>query len=91
MPRIELYRPSNGTEGEIFQAEWCERCRRDTPKRPCRILTNAMALWTDDASYPKEWRYVGDRPVCTAFKENKERAPVVRCHKPGKDQQDLFA
>jgi len=23
------YRPSNGSEGEMFQAQWCYRCERD--------------------------------------------------------------
>jgi hypothetical protein len=86
--RIELYRPSNGTEGESFMGEWCYQCRRDTPKRPCSILTRTMAFDKDDKQYPTEWRYVGERPVCTAFVE--KGTPVVRTHKPGKDQQELF-
>jgi hypothetical protein len=23
---IKKYRPSNGTEGAIFESEWCEKC-----------------------------------------------------------------
>lgn len=90
MIAIKLYRPANGTEGEIFQAEWCSRCRLDTKRKECAILTAALAFEVHEKGYPRAWRYVGDRPVCDAFEEKKTRAKVVRSHKPGKDQQDLF-
>jgi hypothetical protein len=28
---FEPYRPSNGTEGEYFQEEYCYRCKHDDP------------------------------------------------------------
>jgi len=62
------YRPSNGTEGEIFMEKWCERCMLDTEDNPCEILTSTLAFEIDDPEYPKEWRYDFDgRPMCTKF------------------------
>jgi hypothetical protein len=29
----EPYRPSNGTEGEMFQEQWCEKCEHDLAAR----------------------------------------------------------
>ena len=66
-----LYRPSNGTEGEIFSATFCDRCRQpsevayrelgdDAPSNPdgtigCPILAASMAFVQDEPEYPKEW------------------------------------
>lgn len=37
----KYYMPSNGTEGMIFMAEFCDKCY----KQPnCTILTNSMVL-----------------------------------------------
>jgi hypothetical protein len=64
------YRPSNGTEGEIFMEKWCERCMLDTEDNPCEILTCALCFDIDESDYPKEWRYdYAGRPMCTAFVE----------------------
>lgn len=90
MIALKLYRTANGTEGERFQTEWCQQCRRDTPKKACHILTASMAFETHEKGYPRAWHYVGDRPVCDAFEEKKDRPKVVRSHKPGKGQMDLF-
>lgn len=53
------YRPSNGTEGEIFVAAWCQHCARYGDDyefgAPCPILTETYALDADSADYPKEW------------------------------------
>jgi hypothetical protein len=73
---IELYRPSNGTEGECFMARWCAVCRHDRGSRDesleldgCNILAMTMAVCSaNDPDHPKEWRYGDDgHPVCTAF------------------------
>ena len=81
--KTERYRPSNGTEGEIFQEEWCERCAKDSPSRPCSILTRTMALAVDEPGYPKQWvrDAEGDwprNPRCTAFAEPKTRGRPSR-------------
>jgi hypothetical protein len=89
MSRIKLYRPSNGTEGDSFMSAWCERCRKGWKDGGCAIVGLTMALDMDDPNYPREWRYVDDKPTCTAFVDrDTPRAP--RAHKPSVDQQDLF-
>lgn len=97
------YRPSNGTEGEIFEAAWCDHCRRDAAFRRfydsngavggdqpdgCAILCSAHAFDIGDDGYPSEWVYGPDgQPRCTAFSD--EDAPPVgeRCC----STVDLFA
>ena len=71
------YRPSNGTEGEIFHAASCARCTKwergldpDGWDDGCLIEARAMLYDIDDAVYPKEWVYGPDgQPTCTAFDE----------------------
>ena len=59
------YRPSNGSEGELFMASWCDNCQ----KQPvCDIPGNAMAFGVSDPLYPPEWTYDEcGQPCCTAF------------------------
>lgn len=71
----EPYRPSNGSEGEWFMAHWCARCVKDTPSKPCRIITLTMALGLDDKGYPREWVEDDDGPRCTAFSDHKADPP----------------
>lgn len=73
----DLYRPSNGTEGEMFQEQYCYRCRHDRDWRekeenPCDILTRTLWLGTEDPDYPVEWIYDPEGvPTCTAFEEDR--------------------
>ena len=67
----EPYRPSNGTEGDIFRADWCEKCTKDVDG-DCRIIALSMAYDVDEPEYPKEWRRRADATEwpgaeCTAF------------------------
>lgn len=89
MADIELYCPSNGTEGEIFMGQWCARCQRDRGSREpdgdgCDIIAMTMAFRVDDPEYPKEWRRDGPSgPRCTAFlaegaEEPQDPAAAVR-------------
>jgi hypothetical protein len=88
------YRPSNGTEGEIFDSVWCAGCERDAsyrrgqdPHVGCRIIAYAMACRIDDPDYPKEWVTGGGKgPRCTAFIPKGEEVPPARCDKTA----DLF-
>lgn len=78
-PAWEPYRPSNGTEGEMFMEQWCSRCARDVayrnnkPEYGCRILAATFVFDIDDPEYPKEWiRQATDdewpgTARCTAF------------------------
>lgn len=69
------YRPSNGTEGEIFQSLWCAKCAFEKAYRDsdgdqpgCEILTATMIYGVDSPGYPEHWIYDGDgQPKCTAF------------------------
>lgn len=76
------YRPSNGTEGMMFTARFCDRCKRDEPARRddfengCPIYAATMAYELDDAKYPREWivNAIGDpydaTARCTAFEHD---------------------
>lgn len=64
------YRPSNGTEGTIFMAQFCDRCTKDD----CWIIIDTFRLSIDDPEYPKEWTFDEDgEPTCTAFTAFSER------------------
>ena len=80
------YRPSNGTEGDMFMAEWCEHCEHDSRWRDdpesagCPILCDTMIYHTRDPEYPKEWIYDQEgRPSCTAFTQ--VVGSTARCNK----------
>ncbi len=68
---LRIYRPSNGTEGDIFMGEWCANCALanfDDPDRACMINLRALAHHIDEPEYPAEWNYSdGGVPQCTAF------------------------
>lgn len=75
----ERYRPSNGTEGERFMARWCEKCVKDTPSKPCRIIALTMSLGIDHKDYPPEWVEDDDGPRCTAFADHaKPSSNIIR-------------
>jgi hypothetical protein len=73
------YRPSNGTDGMIFDDAWCSRCQHDATAREderafgCEILSRTLIFARDDAEYPTEWveddvpYKAGSNPRCTAF------------------------
>ena len=46
------YRPSNGTEGEIFEATWCDHCQRDAAFR--RFFDSNGAIGGDQPDYPRD-------------------------------------
>jgi len=68
------YRPSNGTEGDYFMADFCNKCAREAAYRRdpdandcCDILVMTFAVGIDDPAYPKEWVTDDKGPRCTAF------------------------
>ncbi|WP_153116047.1 hypothetical protein [Rhodocyclus tenuis] len=94
------YRPSNGTEGEIFISHWCFACQRDKALREdrdvfecddnerCDIVGNTMCYDVEDEKYPKEWRIGNDgQPCCTAFVPAGDPIPTPRCERT----LDMFA
>lgn len=67
--RIKLYRPCNGTEGDWFRAQFCDRCQRDRPEveEYCEILGLTFAYDVDAPEYPRQWVLEDGHPRCTAF------------------------
>lgn len=66
------YRPSNGTEGDLFQMQFCDRCTKEHGKNNnvCEIVLLTMCHDEQDAAYPAEWKFdEAGRPVCTAFEK----------------------
>lgn len=69
----KLYRPSNGSEGMYFTAEFCERCVHDkftenNPEDGCPQLAASLAFGVKDPEYPREWIYDDEgHGTCTKF------------------------
>ena len=65
----EKYRPSNGTEGEMFMEKFCYRCiHEDGDENLCNILSSTFWHDVDDKESPPEWQYGKDgQPLCTKF------------------------
>lgn len=81
---IEKYRPSNGTEGDIFMSKWCANCIEDTELSPCEIIFRTLTYNEDDEEYPDKWTYNdAGIPICTAFAA---KDTPYRCS----DTKDMF-
>ncbi len=86
-PQTKKYRPSNGTEGDIFEDRFCNRCKREAKFRRtedgsdgCSILMKVMAYAVDDPKYPAEWIVnlhdpYGSTARCTAFRHEDDPGP----------------
>lgn len=72
-PMTKPYRPANGTDGDMFMAVFCNRCKfRETGDDACPILIATMFANIGDPEYPKEWvvdegDVFGKTSRCTAF------------------------
>lgn len=69
---MDAYFPSNGTEGDDFEAKWCAHCLADKPERGCQILD--YSRW---ACHVPQWVYRHGMPWCTAFEEDADNP--ARC------------
>lgn len=68
----QKYRPSNGTEGMIFEEHYCQDCKLGD--KQCLIWGNAFFFDKANEKYPSELQYGPDgQPTCTAFDEIDER------------------
>jgi len=82
----EKYQPSNGTDGDIFRARFCDQCAHenlgdDADEDPCEILGRTFAYSIDHKNYPSEWTYdENGEPTCTRFLHDSE-TPNHRCTK----------
>lgn len=82
----EQYTPSNGTEGTLFFAAWCEQCARDRSMREgesvdecdddelCPIIARAYL------GKAVEWRRLPNADtICTAFRHMEDEPEKPRC------------
>ena len=80
------YQPSNGTEGMMFEAEFCDICLVDEKYRQtldgtygCRILDFAMMREPTDKDYPNQWTHDKEgKPICTGFIPMNGHVPVPK-------------
>ncbi len=72
------YRPSNGTEGDMFMAAWCERCAlADYDGDGCMIQFRTLMHGIGDPEYPAEWNLTSAGiPQCTAFTADQPADPM---------------
>lgn len=68
----KLYRPSNGTEGMIFEEHYCSQCIHDNPDpnhpKKCELIVRAMCFYETEPEYPLEWTYDAlGHPRCTNY------------------------
>ncbi len=62
------YRPSNGTEGDIFEESYCQDCKRYG--EPCMIFGAMLFHEIGEPGYPPEIVYGDDgQPTCKAFED----------------------
>jgi hypothetical protein len=70
---MNLYRPSNGTEGMGFTDEYCMQCLHCDPdpdgEKQCDIMMRSFCYNTNEPEYPTEWCYVYDKPTCTNWQK----------------------
>lgn len=77
----EPYRPSNGTEGDIFMDKFCFNCKNNPEENPCLILRDSLAYHIDNPHYPKEWIEDEKGERCTAFQDIDDLDVTPRCEK----------
>lgn len=70
----ESFRPSNGTEGMIFEEHFCSQCIHQNPdptkNKNCEVAMLAFCFDERDKEYPREWIFNADGwPVCTKWQK----------------------
>ena len=83
------YRPSNGTEGDCFMAQFCERCQK---QKRCTIMARTMAFDVTEPQYPREWIRddANGNGICTAFVPQGTVHYKPRTIRPAKTQRSLL-
>lgn len=62
------WRPANGTEGDMFQEMYCDKCRINPCH--CSILSYSFYYNITDKLYPTELQIGKDgQPTCTKFEK----------------------
>lgn len=85
---MKPYRPSNGTDGDWFQDDWCSKCHFEHGKKQCKTLNLTMFFDTNDKEYPKEWVYKDGNPVCLKYRPYKP--PCLKADYQDDKQRGLF-
>jgi len=82
------FRPSNGTEGMMFDAVFCDVCVKEcVAGNYCKIRGLVMAFNYDDPEYPNEWVFGDDGwPMCSSYK----RRGGPRRRRPCPKTPDMF-
>ena len=63
------YMPSNGTEGMVFTAAWCDTCIHQHPNPEKKPQCVDVQLKSMIGEQPPEWIYNHDgKPICTKYK-----------------------
>ena len=87
----QRYRPSNGTEGEMFYDRWCAACRHDI-NDDCPIFAATLIYDCDDPGYPDAWQYGADgQPLCTMFEDKDKGKHQPQAGPVHPNQLPLFA
>ena len=81
------YMPSNGTEGEVWTEQWCDKCLRRAldPGAKTQCVHELRALAGEDN---KRWYYVDGVPTCLSFRDRKLKKRYAR--KQDKRQTTLW-
>ncbi len=95
--QFEPYRPSNGSEGRRFEAEFCDRCAHDDGEAVypdpgcCVIRMNAFVFDKREEGFPRDtWVYFNGRPMCLAFRERRGGDGDEPYTSPDPSQLNLF-
>ena len=63
----QKYRPSNGTEGDLFIELWCEQCAHNLSDG-CSIITDSLCYDVTHPNYPNALQYAPNgQPCCKAY------------------------
>jgi len=67
---IQKYRPSNGSEGECFQEEFCYKCQFYDDYFGCPILNATAVFDVANKKYPNQWTADDgfENPTCSGFR-----------------------
>ena len=92
-----VYCPGNGTEGDYFEAEFCDQCKNEDAdaEQWCEIHNDALFYDTHEEGYPRDWwvKFNG-KPTCLAFRQRDDGDDGDRggqpVRTPDPDQLDLF-
>ena len=70
-----LYKPANSMEGGQFMAAWCSHCAK--MRKGCQIFGAAGYHEIDEPGFPREWRYEGEKPTCSAYVYSTEKGYTI--------------